>query len=188
MLLGTRAEQDLAEDKEVQPHLRKIVSFSRAAIQAMDEIVWAVNPKHDTLDGLVGYLTQYTEQFFEDTAIRCRLEMPVSSQSFVLPADVRHDLFLVVKEALNNVLKHSSASEVRLEVSVQGEMAQIVIADNGCGFDASPARPGRKGNGLDNMRRRMESCGGCLDVASAREYGTRLTLSLRVRQEASGEK
>ncbi len=188
MLLGIRAEQDLAESKEIQPHLRKIVSFCRVAIQAMDEIVWAVNPKHDTLEGLVGYLTQYTGQFFEDTAIRCRLEMPVSSRSFVLPADVRHDLFLVVKEALNNVLKHSLASEVRLEVSVQGEMAQIVIADNGCGFDASAACPGRKGNGLDNMRWRIESCGGFLNVASARGSGTRITMSVPVKQDTFADK
>ena len=187
MLLGSRAEQDLAEHKEIQSHLRKIVSFSRATIQAMDEIVWAVNPKHDTLEGLVGYLTQYTEQLFEDTAIRCRLEMPISSPSFVLPADVRHDLFLVVKEALNNVLKHSAASEVRLEVSVEGEMVRIVIADNGCGFDADSARPGRKGNGLDNMRRRTESREGNLAVASGRGCGTRITLSLRVKQEASAD-
>jgi ligand-binding sensor domain-containing protein/signal transduction histidine kinase len=185
MLLGSRAEQDLAEHKDIQPHLRKIVNFSRASIQAMDEIVWAVNPKHDTLDGLVGYLTQYTEQFFEDTTIRCRLEMPVSSRSFVLPAEVRHDLFLVVKEALNNVLKHSSASEVRLEVSVEGELVRIVIADNGGGFDTDPAPPGRKGNGLDNMRRRTESRGGDLAVASVRESGTRITLSMRVIQGAS---
>ena len=182
MLLGTRAEQDLAEKKEILPHLRKIVAFSHATIQAMDEIVWAVNPKHDTLEGLVGYLTQYTGQVFEDTSIRCRLEMPVASQSFLLPAEVRHDLFLVVKEALNNVLKHSRASEVRVEVSARGEMLNIVINDNGCGLDASSARPGRKGNGLDNIRRRMESAGGCVDVASARGHGTRLTLSLRVQQ------
>ena len=188
MLLGTRAEQDLAENKEIRPHLRKIVAFSRATVQAMDEIVWAVNPKHDTLEGLVGYLTQYTEQLFEDTPIRCRLEMPIASPSLVLPAEARHDLFLVVKEALNNVLKHSGASEVRVEVSARDETVQIVIEDNGCGFDAGPARPGRKGNGLDNMRRRMESAGGRVDVASARGHGTRLTLNLRVKQPDPADK
>jgi len=182
MLLGTRAEQDLAENKDIQPHLHKIVAFSRATVQAMDEIVWAVNPKHDTLEGLVGYLTQYTEQLFEDTPIRCRLEMPIASPSLVLPAEVRHDLFLVVKEALNNVLKHSGASEVRVAVSARGETVQIAIDDNGRGFDAGTARPGRKGNGLDNMRRRMESAGGRVDVASTPGHGTRLSVNLRVRQ------
>jgi signal transduction histidine kinase len=187
MLLATRAEQDLAEHKEIQPHLSKIVAFSRSTIQAMDEIVWAVNPKHDSLEGLVGYLTQYTEQFFEDTAVRCRREMPVSSRSFALPAEVRHDLFLVVKEALNNVLKHSGASEARVEVSTLGESLQIVIHDNGCGFDAGMARPGRGGNGLDNMRRRMESIGGQLEISCTRGCGTRLTLNLRVKQEGAAD-
>ena len=184
MLLGTRAEQDLAENKEVRAHLRKIVDYSRASVQAMDEIVWAINPENDTLDGLASYLTHCTYQFFEDTAIRCRLEMPVASHSFAIPTEVRHDLFLVVKETLNNVLKHSGASEVRLEVSTCGEMLQIVIADNGCGFD-EPAADDRKGIGLNNMRRRMENIRGSLNVVSARGHGTRITLSLRVKQQVS---
>jgi signal transduction histidine kinase len=109
-------------------------------------------------------------------------------RSFVLPADLRHDLFLVVKEALNNVLKHAAASELRLEVSVHGDLVRIMIEDNGCGFDAASGRPGRKGNGLDNMRRRMESCGGDLAVDSAHGRGTRITLSVPVKQAASVDK
>jgi signal transduction histidine kinase len=171
-----------AAPAELSENLRKVSVTTQEMAQSLDEIVWAVNPKHDSLEGLVGYLTQYTEQFFEDTAIRCRLEMPVSSRSFALPAEVRHDLFLVVKEALNNVLKHSGASEVLVEVSARGESVQIVIDDNGRGFGTGAARPGRNGNGLDNMRRRMENNGGQLEVSSTRGHGTRLKLNLRVKQ------
>ena len=141
MLLGQRAKSELAEQKEVDVHLNKIINFSRSTIQAMDEIVWAANPRNDNLDGLVNYLVEYTDQFFQDTRIRCRLQMPITSQ-LTLPAEVRHDLFLAIKEALNNVLKHSMASEVRVEVIHDGLMITIIIDDNGCGFDATHGRNG----------------------------------------------
>jgi ligand-binding sensor domain-containing protein/signal transduction histidine kinase len=185
MLLGTRAEQDLVEQKEIQPQLRKIVASCGDTIQAMDEIVWAVNPENDTLDGLVGYLGQYTEQFFEDTPIKCRFKLPIESHSFGLPAEVRHDLFLAVKEALHNVLKHSSASEVLVQVSVQDETMKIGIEDNGRGFAANQAGGGRKGNGLENIRRRLERHGGRFEVTGGSGKGTKLSLVLRVKQKYS---
>jgi ligand-binding sensor domain-containing protein/signal transduction histidine kinase len=184
MLLGTRTEQDLAENKEVAPYVRKIIDSCGATIQAMDEIVWAVNPENDTLDGLVAYLSQYTEEFFENTSIQGRFELPVESRSFALPAEVRHDLFLVVKEALHNVLKHSTASEVLVRVSAEGELVQIVIQDNGRGFDSRQETAGRKGNGLDNIRRRLQSHGGRLEITSNIGRGTKLSFFLRVKQKS----
>jgi ligand-binding sensor domain-containing protein/signal transduction histidine kinase len=179
MLLGLRAENDLAERKEIGVHLKKIVNFSRGTIQAMDEIVWAVNPRNDNLDGLVGYLTEFATQFFQDTRIRCRLQMPVTPQ-LTLSTEVRHDLFLVFKEALNNVLKHSQASEVHVEVFHAGSTVNIVIEDNGCGFDMTQGRNGRQGNGLRNMGKRMEALGGRMEITTSPGHGTKLQFAVRV--------
>jgi signal transduction histidine kinase len=129
-------------------------------------------------------LSHYAGQFFEDTPIKCRFELPIASSSFVLPAEIRHDLFLAVKEALNNVLKHSGASEVLVQVSAQEETVQIVIRDNGRGIDPGETASGRKGNGLANMRQRVEGRGGRFDLDSVSGKGTRLSLSLRVKQPA----
>jgi hypothetical protein len=104
-MLGEQCREDIAKPPELAIHTEKIVSYARATVQALDEIVWAVNPQNDTLDALVGYLNQYASQFFESTNVRCRLDVPETLSSLVLPAAVRHDLFLVVKEALNNVLR-----------------------------------------------------------------------------------
>lgn len=179
MLLGQRAKGDLAEHKEVGSHLEKIVSFSRGTIQAMDEIVWAVNPRNDNMDGLVNYLVEYADQYFKDSGIRCRLQMPIASQ-LTLSTEVRHDLFLAVKEALNNVLKHSLASEVQIEVFHNDSTVNIVIDDNGCGFDQDSARNGRQGNGLQNMRKRIDALGGQMEIFTAPGHGTKLQFTVRI--------
>jgi signal transduction histidine kinase len=203
MMLGERAQEDLARHEEAGAHVGKIVTFARATVQSLDEIVWAVNPENDTLEGLIGYISQYANQFFEGTSLRCRLEMPVALPAFPLPAEIRHGLFLVVKEALNNVLKHSRASEVHVKVSPTASTVEITIADDGCGFDPAVVLDGRaakadlargevdlvstaarrKGNGLENMRQRMAGLGGRLDIVSALGKGTIITFTMRLQAE-----
>jgi signal transduction histidine kinase len=141
----------------------------------MDEIVWAINPRNDNLDGLVGYLNEYAAQLFQDTEIRCRLRMPISSQ-LSLPTEVRHDLFLAFKEALNNVLKHSKASVVQVEIIYSGSTVDIIIDDNGCGFDLAS----RQGNGLQNMRKRLEALGGQMEIISVPGHGTKVQFAVQV--------
>jgi signal transduction histidine kinase len=96
----------------------------------------------------------------------------------VLAAEVRHHFFLVIKEALNNVLKHSEASEVRVEVQVDAGRIKVLIEDNGCGFEESAPPAGRKGNGLQNMRKRMSALGGEMSLTSIPGKGTRLICSV----------
>jgi signal transduction histidine kinase len=187
MMLGERTNEDIGRPEELAIHAGKIVTSARAGVQALDEIVWAVNPENDTLDGLVGYLNQYANQFFEGTNVKCRLEMPARLSRLTLPAEVRHDLFLVVKEALNNVLKHARATEVRVRMAETATGVEIEIEDNGRGFEPGSASAVRRGNGLENMRRRMEHLGGGFSLTSAPGQGTKLafTVSVNVRR-ASG--
>jgi signal transduction histidine kinase len=180
MMLGERAQDDIERRDEAQVHVRKIVDSARATVQSLDEIVWAVNPENDTLDGLVEYISHYADQFFESTNVKCRLEMPVELSPLPLPAEARHDLFLVVKEALNNILKHSGATEARICVAEIGATVEIVIEDNGRGFELNETNAGRKRNGLENMRRRIEGLGGTFGVTSAPGRGTKLTVTARL--------
>ena len=152
-------------------------------MQALDEIVWAVDPQNDTLDGLVGYLNQFASQFFENTNLRCRLEIPETLPALVLPAEVRHALFLAVKEALNNALKHAQAAEVCVSVTVTAAVLEIDVADNGRGFDAGQTHARSGGNGLENMRKRMAKLGGDCCLTSVPGKGTEL--KFRVKVEAS---
>jgi ligand-binding sensor domain-containing protein/signal transduction histidine kinase len=184
MMLGERTEEGLTRHEDVSLHVGKIVASARGTVQALDEIVWAVNPENDTLDGLASYISHYADEFFENTNIHCRLEMPVKLPAVQLKADVRHDLFLVVKEAFNNSLKHSRASVVRVRVSSEGDMVRITVDDDGCGFELTGRIAGRKGNGLENMRRRSESLGGQFSLVSAPGQGTHVELTFKLRQNS----
>jgi ligand-binding sensor domain-containing protein/signal transduction histidine kinase len=180
MMLGERAEEGLEKREDVGMHINKIVSSARHTVQSLDEIVWAVNPENDTLNGLLEYIGHYADEFFENTDVNCRLELPVELPAFNLPAETRHHLFLVVKEALNNALKHSGATEVRVEVSVENSTVKILVEDNGRGFDLAAPAVTRQGNGLGNMRKRIENLGGQFEIVSAPQRGTSLKAILKL--------
>ena len=179
-LLGELVEADQANPAEVETHARKIVSSARETVKSLDEIVWAVDPENDTLNGLIEYLTHYTDEFFENTDVRCRLEIPMDLPDAQLSSEVRHNIFLVIKETLNNALKHAAASEVRLQISATQNILKIEITDNGRGFDLNQTPDGRVGHGLSNMRDRITAVGGQLQFDSAPGQGTRLRFEVKL--------
>lgn len=98
--------------------VEQISSTARNVVDNISELVWATKPKNDTLDNLVAYLREYSARYFEGTSIRCRLCFPENVAGVPVSAELRRGLFLVVKEALHNVVKHSGATraEVKLEL------------------------------------------------------------------------
>ena len=115
-------------------NIGQIHQTARELTRSMDEIVWAINPQHDTLDSLVTYLEKYTQDFLSTAAIRCRLDVPLQFPVVHLSAEVRHNLFLAVKEALHNVVKHSGAAQVRVTLELQAAAFDLTVEDNGHGF------------------------------------------------------
>ena len=179
-MLSELAEADKANPKEVETHVRKIAASARKTVRSLDEIVWAVSPENDTWNSLAEYLSEYANEFFAGTNVRCRLEMPLDLPPYPLPSEVRHGLFLVIKEALNNSLKHARASEVRIRVAENGSEAEIVITDDGCGFELERTGAGSGGHGLQNMRERIESLGGRFQMDSGPGQGTRVTIGIKL--------
>lgn len=180
LMLGERAEEGLERKENVEAQIKKIVASARQTVQALDEIVWAVNPESDTLDGLVGYIAHYADEFFESAGVFCRLEIPVELPAIELSAELRHNLFLVVKEAFNNVVKHSRATTVNVQVSATPSVVQIVVEDDGCGFDHNKAATGQSRSGIANMRRRMKHLGGEFQINSRPGEGTRFMFTARL--------
>jgi signal transduction histidine kinase len=180
MLLGQRTQEDIANPEKLATYAEKIIESAVKTMQTMDEIVWAVDPKKDTLDGLIGYINQYAREFLEETQIKCRLEMPTKVSSLVIPAEVRHELFLVLKEALNNAVKHARTSEVHLSLIEVSGVITIIVEDNGCGFDCTKTSGGENRNGLDNMRNRIEKLGGDFSLSTAPGQGTKLKFTVTV--------
>ena len=170
---------------EVQPgsrqeqRLNEICDASRQLTRTMEEIVWAQDPKRDYLDNLVDYFCSFASNLLADSQISCRLNIPVDLPEIPLEAQKRHELFLVFKEALNNVIKHAGASEVRISLQSLRDSIQILIEDNGRGFQPSDAATS-KGNGLANMRSRLQHVGGRVEVHSEPGKGTRIEILLPV--------
>jgi signal transduction histidine kinase len=178
-MVSEQADREISDTDRVKPHIRNISSTTREIVQAMDEIVWTINPKNDTLENLANYIFQYAQDYFQHSGVRCRLDLPARLPELPLSTAERHNLFMAVKEALNNVIKHAGATEVRISLAVTDTKLTITIIDNGRGF--VPDAPHAAGNGLDNMKQRLERIGGRLRLESKPGDGT------TVRMEANGK-
>jgi signal transduction histidine kinase len=150
--------------------LEEIGDRARQMVTALDEIVWAMNPKHDSLMSLVSYSCLYADRLLKLANIACQLKGAVDLPERTVSSVHRHEFFLAFKEAITNVIRHSGATEVRLGVRLIGNRLRLSIADNGRGLVAS-AR-GRGGDGLVNMRARLEKMGGRFEIASQPGRGT----------------
>jgi len=180
-MLSESGGDDPPDPRETAHSLAQISTTARELTRAMDEIVWAVNPRHDTLDSLVNYLVRFAQDFLSAAGIRCRLDMPLEVPERQLRAELRHNLFLAYKEALNNAVKHARATEVKVSLNLAPEEFRLVVADNGVGFDPEAGTAGARGegriaagNGLGNMRRRLGQIGGRCELDSAPGEGARV--------------
>ena len=174
--LGELANQDRDEPNLVGERIRKISATARQAVKSLDEIVWAVNPRNDTLAHLLDYAGQFAVDYFRILGIRCRLDFPTEIPVRELSTDLRHNLFLVVKEALHNIFKHAKATEVWLRATVDEQALEVLIEDNGRGFASAP--DDALADGLRNMKQRINDIGGDFSVESQPGAGTKIKLRL----------
>jgi signal transduction histidine kinase len=173
---GSEFAQDTSLDiEQARLQTKAIGNRARELVAALDEIVWAVNPKNDTVASLASYQIQYAERFLKTTRLRLRLNVARDLPASPLNADERHNLFLAFKEALHNVVQHSKAADVHLTIDVECEVLRVVVADNGCGFN--PKIVISEADGLGNMRRRLEQIGGSYHSESLVGKGTTATFT-----------
>jgi signal transduction histidine kinase len=174
VFLSQRVEAAQQEAQEVERWLHLIPATARKTIQSLDEIVWAINPRHDSLESLANYLSQFAQQHMTLAGVRCVLDVPTVLPVMTLTAEVRHKLLLAAREALQNVATHASASEARVGLQLEGDTMVIEITDNGRGFDLNHLSG--EGNGLSNMRRRLADISGRAEIISQPGTGTTVRL------------
>jgi signal transduction histidine kinase len=165
-LLSGLVSHEHTPETEIGPLTRQIRSTSREMVNRLNEIVWAVNPKHDRLGELLGYLGNFAESFCRDARWRCRLKIAPEIPDRPIRAEVRHNLYLAFKEAVNNAIRHSGGTELRIQATVEQDQLLVSVCDNGKGL-STPAPDQRRGHGLDNMRQRLERLGGICNVQSS---------------------
>jgi signal transduction histidine kinase len=175
-----RADKDNPD--QVAAHAAKLTQSADQTVRALEEIVWAVRPGSDSLQSLVDYIAHFANELFEGTSTRCRLDLPHDLPARPLPPDMRHNIFLIVKEALTNALKHASAGEVNVQAKVAAGALEICVQDDGKGFVEPAQKVEGKRHGLENMRHRAENIGGALDWQSSPGQGTRIQLTVPLRE------
>jgi signal transduction histidine kinase len=182
-LLGELVESDKYHPEEVEGHARQIEATALETTRALDEIVWTVNPSNDTLDGLITYVCKYTQEYLALAQLRYRLEVPPQLPNIPISPELRHNVFLAAKEAVNNIVKHSDAKAAWLRLRLQTGRFTLEIEDNGRGLPPGAADKGR--NGLRNMRKRLEDVGGEFSIGPGAEGGTRVRLTAPLGKETN---
>lgn len=175
--LAEMLNQQAETTGEHNPSMRNIADTANKTIQAMDEIVWAVNPRNDTLDEMATYLVYFAREFLRTTTIVSDFDVPLTLPNLPVSAEVRHNLLMAVKEALNNAVKHANSHQIRLSLKLAQDVLTIEVKDDGKGFD--PAGNVSTGNGLEIMRKRLGTINGELDLKTAPGRGT--TVQMRVK-------
>lgn len=179
------ARRDIeAAPENTRRHLERMSDSTRDLIVAMDGLVWAVDPAHDTLDHLASHLTRLAGEMFRDSQVRCRLDVPSLLPAMPVGSDVRHHIAMAVKESFSNVLRHAGSCEVSFSLVLDGDELRITIRDTGVGFDP---KTGERGHGLDNLASRFKEIGGNCNIASSPGEGTCIVLSCAP-QSLSGKK
>ena len=175
-LIGSMAGQPGVPSERARGHVAIIADKAREMVARLDEIVWALNPRHDTAGSVRGYLCDYAEEFFRAAGIGCRFETECAKPDLALNAPRRHELFLAFKEVLTNIVKHAAATEVLVRIASTDAELTVTVEDNGRGLAAGAGGPG--GDGTVNMRTRLEKIGGRCEIAARPSGGTIVSLRL----------
>jgi signal transduction histidine kinase len=172
VLEGEVAQRESSVNPVARAHFDTMCNEAREALRAMDEVLWAINPRRDNLREFTTYVCGYTQKLLKNAAIQCELDVEpeMTFETFELP--LRRNLLLCVKEALNNAVKHSQASKLLLKIRCQNKQLMVTVADNGRGFD--PAAANAERNGLTNLTQRMSEVGGVFHLTSAPGQGCRV--------------
>jgi signal transduction histidine kinase len=171
-MLGTLARTPSLPLAERDRYLDKLTASAREVVSILDEIVWAVNPKYDSLASLASYYSLFAQRFLNLAGIACRLRVAEEFPLAPLDSRKRHGVFLAFKEALNNAVRHSSATQVIVEMEMVERQLRIVVADNGIGFVFAEGTPGH--DGLTGMTSRLVKLGGRCEIVSGAGKGTRV--------------
>jgi ligand-binding sensor domain-containing protein/signal transduction histidine kinase len=177
-LLAEMAEADKNSPDEIESHAKQISETARETTHSLDEIVWAINPSNDTLEGLANYACKYAQEYLALAGLRYRVDLPTQLPLTPIPPEVRHNVFLAFKEAVHNVVKHAQASEVWIRLRLSPEHFTLEIEDNGRGIENQGAPLNR--NGLRNMKKRMEDIRGEFFISGGANGGTIVRLKIPI--------
>ena len=184
-LLASAGLGEYRGSEKINSRLHTIAEKARSLVAALDVIVWAIDPERNSLQSFANYLRSYAKELLSDSNIACHFRIPIERDGQTLEGAVRHTLLLAVKEALNNVIRHASATEVKIQMVETDHRLDIIISDNGHGFDLQTIR---RGHGLTNLQRRMEALHGHCQIETQSGKGTIVRFILPLPHDLAAEK
>ncbi|MEJ6579630.1 MAG: histidine kinase [Akkermansiaceae bacterium] len=176
-LVGSHAAMNAADDYS-RESFNEINTLTRNLVSGLSETVWTLNPKNNDLESLVVFLCRITSELCRHGELRCRINADPEVDDVKITNDFRHHFLLSVKEALNNALRHSGGSEIRLVIHLLDSQFQVQITDNGTGYRPSKDTPG---NGLESMKHRMQELKGSFKLIHPKEGGLTVSLSAPIK-------
>ncbi|HWD86946.1 MAG TPA: two-component regulator propeller domain-containing protein [Mucilaginibacter sp.] len=177
-ILSEVAKTQISSPVHASANLDIISASSRELVDSLQDIIWVLNPKNDSLNSLELYIKEYTESFFEPAGIHYEFDSEGTGVQITLSEEQRRNIFLAVKESCNNILKHANCTKAGVNLKFRNNTLTISVKDNGLGFDLKEV--GVFSNGLQNIRNRMNQIGASCHIVSAKNEGTWITLSIPV--------
>jgi signal transduction histidine kinase len=171
--LGETVKFKAAQKEDIRPDIEKIAVFSDEMVDKMNEIVWALNEKNDSLESIVAYIRAFAAEYFSNNNIPCTIQVPETIPVYIMKGETRRNIFLSVKECIHNIVKHAGATDADISMWVSDHLV-IQIHDNGCGINWENLRP--FSNGITNVKKRMKDAGGSVQFLD--DKGT--TVILRI--------
>jgi signal transduction histidine kinase len=185
-ILSEVVKRQQGSPPESGPMLNEIADSARGLIGSMRDIVWSVDPRHDDLNSLISRVRQFASDVLEPRGVAWDLEGPTQTGRIKLGPDERRHLFLIFKEAINNIARHAECSSVRVSIAIDHGKLRASVRDDGRGFTRSleepPTTTGSQGHGLNNMRLRASQLGGILEVQSAPGSGTSVEMVIHLKK------
>lgn len=169
-MLSSLVKSSATSAEEKKRYLDDLTETARRMVTSLDEIVWAVNPRNDTIASLASYFGSYAQRLLELASVSCGLDVAEDLPEYPLDPKFRQEIFLAFKEALTNVVRHAQATQVWLRISVRNDHLLVELADNGQGFNLSGRKTGD--DGLANIAERLKSLGGECAIVSDLQKGT----------------
>jgi two-component sensor histidine kinase len=165
--------QSGSADDQVREQLSQIATDSRQLVGSMSDIVWAIDPRQDHLHDLAQRMRRFASDMF--TARGIQFQFLPSATDLRMSTDQRSQIFLIFKESVNNIARHSECTEAEISLELQGDILVLQVSDNGRGIDSSSANGGR---GLNSMRARAQALGGGVEITEGKDRGTRITIKV----------
>jgi signal transduction histidine kinase/ligand-binding sensor domain-containing protein len=174
-IISKVAMEDKQENQKLYEYFRKIKDHSGKMMESMSDMVWAINPVNDNFEKVILKMKEFVAEMLEPARINFHIQEEGPLDKTFLNPEQRRDIYLILKEAVNNIVKYSGATEMQLNLQRSDKLLKMMISDNGKGFDSKDVRPG---NGLRNMHSRAEEMGATLKVETLPGKGTVIWLEL----------